>query len=151
QTPCEGKYDTRIKGNCSLKSLCEGALLSVDCSDENSCCIQRPPLPNPSPVCISITNFKNLYGDTVRTGYIHRYLNKALNDINVCQNCVASAAFLAIAATMTNEFTTDDAIGTDAQFSADDNKYGNTQPGDGGRFRRRGYFGIRGRKMYESL
>ncbi|CAF1393169.1 unnamed protein product [Didymodactylos carnosus] len=52
---------------------------------------------------------------------------------------------------MTNQFTTDEAVGTDAQFSVDDNKYGNTGPGDGGRFRRRGYFGIRGRRMYQSM
>ncbi|CAF1047667.1 unnamed protein product [Didymodactylos carnosus] len=151
QTACEAKYDKTIKGNCSLKSQCEGALLSVGCSDENSCCVQRAPLATSLPVCISDANFNNLYSDTVRTQYIRRYLNKALNDINVCQNCVAKAAFLAIAASMTNEFTTDEAMGTDAQFSADDNKYGNTQPGDGGRLRRRGYFGIRGQKMYESL
>ncbi|CAF1102968.1 unnamed protein product, partial [Didymodactylos carnosus] len=93
----------------------------------------------------------NLYNETARTRYIYRYLNKALNDIGICQNCVAKAAFLAIAASMTNQFTADEAMGTDAQFSIDDNKYGNTKPGDGGRFRRRGYIGIRGRRMYESL
>jgi hypothetical protein len=52
---------------------------------------------------------------------------------------------------MTQNFQTDEATGSDAQFTADDNKYGNLQKGDGSQFRRRGFFGLRGRTMYKRL
>jgi predicted chitinase len=52
---------------------------------------------------------------------------------------------------MTENFRTDEATGSDAQFTDDDKKYGNSQEGDGSRFRRRGFFGLRGRTMYERL
>jgi predicted chitinase len=52
---------------------------------------------------------------------------------------------------MTENFRTDEATGSDAQFAADDQKYGNSQEGDGSRFRRRGFFGLRGRTMYDRL
>ncbi|CAF4999738.1 unnamed protein product [Rotaria sp. Silwood1] len=52
---------------------------------------------------------------------------------------------------MTENFQTDEAMSTDADFAADDNKYGNTERGDGSFYRRRGYFGLRGRTMYQRL
>jgi predicted chitinase len=52
---------------------------------------------------------------------------------------------------MTQNFQIDEAIGPDTQFAADDNKYGNSQAGDGSRFRQRGFFGLRGRTMYQRL
>ncbi|UJR07957.1 hypothetical protein I4U23_012236 [Adineta vaga] len=68
---------------------------------------------------------------------------------HICDNCQAKAAFLAIAATMTKNFSIDERSASDVQFAADDNKYGNREKGDGSRFRRRGFFGLRGRTMYE--
>ncbi|CAF4376888.1 unnamed protein product, partial [Rotaria magnacalcarata] len=38
---------------------------------------------------------------------------------------------------MTDDFTHDEAIGTANEFASDDKKYGNSQTGDGSRFRRR--------------
>jgi len=52
---------------------------------------------------------------------------------------------------MTDNFQNDEATGSEAQFGDDDRKYGNNQTGDGSRFRRRGFFGLRGRTMYERL
>jgi predicted chitinase len=78
-------------------------------------------------------------------------LNYGINAAGICRNCQAKAAFLAIAATMTDNFQNDETIDTEARFAADDAKYGNTRPGDGSRYRRRGFFGLRGRRMYARL
>ncbi|CAF1399628.1 unnamed protein product [Rotaria sp. Silwood1] len=50
---------------------------------------------------------------------------------------------------MTDDFAYDEAVGTAGEFASDDKKYGNSETGDGFRFRRRGLFGLRGRTMYE--
>ncbi|CAM2698421.1 unnamed protein product [Rotaria socialis] len=52
---------------------------------------------------------------------------------------------------MTENFQTDEITKSDTQFTVDDLKYGNSQAGDGSRFRRRGFFGLRGRVMYQRL
>ncbi|CAF2725601.1 unnamed protein product [Rotaria sp. Silwood2] len=52
---------------------------------------------------------------------------------------------------MTDNFENDEATDNDAQFAGDDGKYGNVEPGDGSRYRRRGLFGLRGRTMYRRL
>jgi predicted chitinase len=52
---------------------------------------------------------------------------------------------------MTDDFQNDETTGTEARFATDDAKYGNNRPGDGSRYRRRGFFGLRGRRMYARL
>ncbi|CAF4692406.1 unnamed protein product [Rotaria sp. Silwood1] len=87
----------------------------------------------------------------MRGSFIHNILQGGLFESGICFNCPAKAAFLAIAATMTDNFQNDEAIGSDAEFAGDDSKYGNVEPGDGSRFRRRGLFGLRERTMYQRL
>ncbi|CAF1505775.1 unnamed protein product [Rotaria sordida] len=146
---CHARFDQSIIGYCSSADKCQGTLLISDICGQQRCCISGQTLAA-SPVCITGGEFNALYS-TPRAGFLRRILNYAINQAEICYNCHAKAAFLAISAAMTNDFTSDEVTGTDAQFNDDDNKYGNDRPGDGSRFRRRSFFGLRGREMYQRL
>lgn len=147
---CHAKIDQSIVGYCSSSDKCQGTLVdSNNICEQQLCCISGS-APPASPACITGGEFNALYS-TPRAGFLRRILNYAVNKAGICSNCYAKAAFLAVAATMTNDFTNDEAIGSDDYFAEDDDKYGNDQPGDGSRFRRRGFFGLRGKEMYRRL
>jgi hypothetical protein len=146
---CQARFNRSINGLNSPIDACQGAILNSDIREERGCCITATS-PSTSQTCITANDFDSLY-NTSRATFLRTVLNYGINAAGICQNCQAKAAFLAIAATMTENFRTDEATGSDAQFAADDQKYGNSQEGDGSRFRRRGFFGLRGRTMYERL
>jgi hypothetical protein len=146
---CQAKFNQSISGQCSSINTCQGAILSTKTCEQQRCCVPATS-PSTSQTCITANDFDVLY-NTSRAVFFRTVLNYGINLAGICSNCQAKAAFLAIAATMTENFQTDEAVGTDAQFVADDNKYGNSQAGDGSRFRRRGFFGLRGRTMYQRL
>jgi hypothetical protein len=147
--PCHGEFNATISGQCSSVDSCQGAVLAVGSCEQERCCVNGTSgssLNN----CINANDFDILY-NTSRATFLRSVLNYGINSAGICLNCQAKAAFLAIAAAMTDDFQKDEATGTDAQFADDDTKYGNTQAGDGSRFRRRGFFGLRGREMYGQL
>jgi len=146
---CRGRFNETIVGNCSFADSCQGTVLSVPSCELRGCCIPETS-PNTTATCIRENDFYILY-NTTRAAFLQKVLNYGINRAGICSNCQAKAAFLAIAATMTDNFQNDEATGTEAQFGDDDRKYGNNQTGDGSRFRRRGFFGLRGRTMYERL
>jgi hypothetical protein len=146
---CQGRFNGTIVGSCSFADSCQGTVLSVQSCELKGCCIPETS-PNNTVTCIRANDFDILY-NTTRATFLRAVLNYGINRAGICFNCQAKAAFLAIAATMTDNFQNDEATGTEAQFGDDDKKYGNTQTGDGSRFRRRGFFGLRGRTMYERL
>lgn len=146
---CNGLFNESISGQCSAVDDCLGTILATDSCEAGRCCVPDLPKPGPSS-CISAAQFDDLY-NTSRATFLRSILNYGINQAGVCSNCQAKAAFLAIAATMTNNFQTDEAMGTAAEFAKDDERYGNTQVGDGSRFRRRGLFGLRGRGYYGRL
>ena len=146
---CRARYNQSISGQYSLASACQGTILNSNLLEQQRCCVPTTS-PSTSATCITANHFDVLY-NTSRATFLRTVLNYGMNAAGICQNCQAKAAFLAIAATMTQNFQTDEATGSDAQFIADDNKYGNSQEGDGSRFRQRGFFGLRGRTMYQRL
>ena len=146
---CRARFNQSIVGSYSSATSCRGTLLTSNELDTRSCCISTASSAT-SYTCITPIDFDYLY-NTTRSTFLRPILNYGIYTAGVCENCHAKAAFLAIAAAMTNNFQTDEATGTDAQFNADDNKYGNSQEGDGSRYRRRGFFGLRGKLMYERL
>jgi hypothetical protein len=146
---CTARFNESISGQCSSVNTCNGTILTSSVCEKQYCCIPASTL-STSQTCITANDFDVLY-NTSRVRFLRTVLNYGIYSAGICDNCQAKAAFLAIAATMTENFQTDEASGTDAQFTADDNKYGNTERGDGSRFRRRGFFGLRGRTMYQRL
>ena len=146
---CWSRLNSSITGQCSSIDSCQGTILASSSCEQERCCV-RSTSPSIPQNCITAENFNVRY-NTTRGEFLRVILNYGINSAGICYNCQAKAAFLAIAATMTENFTTDEATGTDAQFAADDDKYGNSQLGDGSRFRRRGFFGLRGRAMYQQL
>lgn len=146
---CSGRFNEGIIGHCSSIDNCQGTILAGRSCDQNRCCVNATAPSSPS-TCITADDFDVLY-NTSRATFLRRVLNYGINSAGICSNCQAKAAFLAVAATLTEDFQTDEATGTDEQFTEDDTKYGNTQEGDGSRFRRRGFFGLRGREMYGRL
>lgn len=145
---CSATFNQNITGQCSTIAACQGTILSSSSCGQLSCCIPGMPM-NGTP-CLNPTDFDVLY-NTSRARFLRGILSYGINSLGLCNNCQAKAAFLAIAATMTNNFTTDEAVLNSTQFTIDDSKYGNNQTGDGSRFRRRGFFGLRGRRMYQRL
>lgn len=146
---CHGKFNEGITGQCAPVDGCEGTVLAGAACEQNRCCVNETVPYTPS-ICITEDDFDVLY-NTSRATFLRQVLNYGIYSAGICNNCQAKAAFLAVAATMTDNFQIDEAVGTDAQFAGDDSKYGNTQAGDGSRFRRRGLFGLRGREMYQRL
>ncbi|CAF2848911.1 unnamed protein product [Rotaria sp. Silwood2] len=146
---CHARFNQSIAGYCSPVDKCQGTVIATEICGQQHCCVSGQ-APAASPVCITGGEFNALYS-TPRAAFLRRILNYAINQAGICSNCHAKAAFLAISATMTNDFTSDEATGTDNQFADDDDKYGNDRLGDGSRFRRRGFFGLRGREMYQRL
>ena len=147
---CSAGFNQSITGQCSSAQNCSGTLLTSTACGKQLCCIPTRTLPVAA-TCLSAKQFYALYNNTPRTQTLLNIFNYGMNDAGICNNCQAKAAFLAIAATMTKNFSIDERSASDAQFTADDGKYGNKQKGDGSRFRRRGLFGLRGRAMYERL
>lgn len=146
---CSGRFNESITGQCQAASDCRGTLLSGITCEGKRCCINGTPTP-PRPACLDQTVFLSAYNST-RGIFLAQILAYGIDRAGLCSNCQGKAAFLAIAATMTENFEKDEATGNDASFVADDRRYNNTQAGDGSRFRRRGFFGLRGRAMYERL
>ncbi|CAF2821790.1 unnamed protein product [Rotaria sp. Silwood2] len=146
---CRAQFINDTIGECSSVDTCQGTILAGNSCELKRCCIPAT-LPSTPKTCITENDFDILY-NTTRASFLRTALDYGINSAGICLNCQAKAAFLAIAATMTQNFQTDEATGSDAQFAADDNKYGNSQAGDGSRFRRRGFFGLRGRTMYQRL
>ena len=146
---CQGRYNKTIVGHCSLVDDCQGSLLDISSCERKRCCINVIPPTKPLQ-CLENGSFASLYNKT-HERFLKQFLDEGIQLAGICQNCHAKAAFLAISATMTDDFTTDEATGISAAFTIDDGKYGNTKSGDGSRFRRRGFFGLRGRAMYEKM
>jgi predicted chitinase len=146
---CRATFNASITGECAFADECNGTLLTKNRCEFGACCINGDPIPTHSS-CLNQTVFKSIY-NTTRGAYLVDVLNYGINQAGICSNCRAQAAFLAIAATMTDDFTKDEATGTNAQFARDDQRYGNTVNGDGSKYRRRGLFGLRGKTMYERL
>ena len=146
---CKARFNQSISGQCSSADSCLGTILTSSSCQNQQCCVPVPSL-STSQTCITANDFDILY-NTSRSRFLRSALNNGIESAGICTNCQAKAAFLAIAATMTQNFQMDEADGSDAQFTGDDNKYGNTEKGDGSRFRRRGFFGLRGRTMYQRL
>ncbi|CAF4016335.1 unnamed protein product [Rotaria sp. Silwood1] len=145
---CRANFNEDIIGECSFVIACNGTLLAGNMCEEHHCCVSTTvPL---APTCISASDFDILYNKS-RATFIRNVLNSGIDAAGICNNCQAKAAFLTVALMMTENFQTDEAMSTDADFAADDNKYGNTERGDGSFYRRRGYFGLRGRTMYQRL
>ncbi|CAF1607118.1 unnamed protein product [Rotaria magnacalcarata] len=146
---CQATFHQSITGQCSSIDSCEGTILASYLCGRHVCCINTT-LPPISDKCIPGVDL-GILNNTSRGKFLLSALNYGIKSAGICDNCQAKAAFLAVAATMTENFTTDEAVKSDAEFSADDIKYGNSKEGDGSRFRRRGFFGVRGRTIYETL
>lgn len=146
---CQARFNRSITGQYSPIATCQGTILNSNGLETQSCCVTAT-VPSISQTCLKNSDFTPLY-NTSRAQFLRTVLKYGLAKAGICEDCQAKAAFLAIAATMTNNFQTDEAIGSDAEFIADDKKYGNSQEGDGSRYRQRGLFGLRGRRMYQRL
>ncbi|CAF2986738.1 unnamed protein product [Rotaria socialis] len=146
---CQSTFNRSIIGQCSSIDSCEGTILASYLCERQICCINTT-LPSISGTCITGDDL-GILKNTSRAKFLRSALNYGINSAGICGNCQAKAAFLAVAATMTENFTIDEVVKSDAEFSADDKKYGNSKEGDGSQFRRRGFFGVRGRTMYERL
>ena len=146
---CEGRFNESIVGQCEFPADCRGTLLAAVRCEGRRCCINETKVPS-RPSCLNHTAFLSVY-NTTRGLFIAQILDYGINRAGLCANCQAKAAYLAIAATMTENFEKDEATGSDASFTPDDFRYENTQSGDGSRFRRRGFFGLRGRGTYQRL
>ncbi|CAF4015555.1 unnamed protein product [Adineta steineri] len=146
---CYGKYDPTMTGECLSPVACEGSVLAGESCEGGTCCISQT-LTSTATTCISEKDFDALY-PTPRAKWLRVALNAGMNLAGICSNCQAKAAFLAVAATMTNDFQIDEVQGTDSQFTDDDSSYGNREPGDGSLFRQRGFFPFRGRTLYTQL
>lgn len=147
---CQGRFNGSLVGSCSPVDTCRGSLLFTDQCEDRSCCVASTST-FAATTCLREVDFDILYERTARAAHLRRALNYGINAAGLCSNCQAKAAFLAVAAAMTNDFDNDEAPGPDGRFSEEDGWFGNNQPGDGSRFRRRGLFGLRGRTMYERV
>lgn len=109
---CQGKFNQSIVGQCSSISSCQGSILSSNICEQQRCCVSSSPLSS-LPTCITANDFDVLY-NTSRTTFLRTILNYGMNLAGICQNCQSKAAYLAITATMTENFQTDETIRSDS-------------------------------------
>ena len=144
---CQARYDSNFTGYCEVITACRSAALTIDQCQANRCCMNTTVSIPSSGVCLNQLVFTNIY-NSMRGGFLADAFDYGFSRAGICSNCQAKAAFLAVAATMTDNFQQDEAPGNISAFTSDDSLYGNQQAGDGSRYRRRGFFGLRGRTMY---
>ena len=146
---CNARYDDSKIGQCVAAKECQGTSLSTDTCEYQVCC-SNTTSGGLSSGCLDQNAFTSVY-NTSRGKYIFKFLDHGINRTGICTNCRAKAAFLAIAAAMTNDFERDEVPGRSFAFAYDDQRYGNSDRDDGSLFRRRGFFGLRGKDIYERL
>lgn len=138
---------------CIPASICTGGTFTGLCGPGRSyCCVAetRPVAAVPANAEISLAQFKKLFPalSAMRASSLYPYFIQSLTDGNI-SGCNSIAAYVAQIGHETFGLLLFEEIATGDQYEGPNNTVGNTQPGDGRRYKGRGPLHLTGRDNYQ--
>ena len=127
---------------------CDGALFNNLCPNKGELCCVPDPRAGSDPYFLKPSQFLAIVGDTKRNAAMFYYLLAP----NARPTCFHRAIYVVEHSYVTRNFSFGEEPGNESSFTKYDNngELGNDLPGDGAKYRPRGFVGLNGKKSYIS-